>query len=80
MQTIIERIIREDILNELLKHKKDYNISKVYLDNELEKIINIYLRTNEESYGIKTYHYQNIMAYSIIDIFIKIKQNSRECN
>ena len=61
------------------KSQKDYNISKVYLDNELEKIINIYLRTNEESYGIETYHYQNIMAYSIIEQFIKIKKNTREC-
>lgn len=61
------------------KSQKDYNISKVYLDNELEKIINIYLRTNKESYGIETYHYQNIMAYSIIEQFIKIKKNTREC-
>ena len=91
LKKIIDTILKNDykieefLIDEIeeyienCKSQKDYNISKVYLDNELEKIINIYLRTNKESYGIETYHYQNIMAYSIIEQFIKIKKNTREC-
>ena len=42
MKTIIEIIIHQDILNELLKHKKDYDIP----DNEYTDFCNSRIKYN----------------------------------
>ena len=44
MNTIIERIIKEDILNELLKHKKDYDIPNNEYTDFCNSRINVYMK------------------------------------
>ena len=43
MKTIIERIIREDILNELLKHKNNYDITEKEFIDFCNSRIDIYI-------------------------------------
>ena len=47
MKTIIEKIIHQDILSELLKHKNDYNISDKEYTEFCNTRIDVYIKQIE---------------------------------
>ena len=59
MKTNIERIIQQDILNELLKHRDKYNITDTEFTDFCNKRINVYMKQIVLKDVTKTKHFSS---------------------